>query len=309
MTTTAHTTATPRGAGIAPSQRRADLVPKKRRGRASRAGSPRKNVLGGLAGYIWLAIIILPIYYVVITSFSEQGAFYTRNPLAPPANPTLDSYGLVLQSGFFTYFANSLIVTIATVIVTTIVCLLAAYVIVRSNAKFVRATYSVFLLGLAIPLQATIVPLFFMLGQVQLYDTLWAIILPSIAFAVPITVLILVNFLRDIPNELFESMRVEGAGQWTILRRLVIPMARPAIATVVIYDALQVWNGFLLPLVLTQSEDIRVLPLALWNFQGQFSINVPATLAAVVLSALPILVLYILARRQLVSGLTAGVGK
>jgi len=284
-------------------------VPKKRRGQSQRAGNPRKNIGGGFAGYIWLAIIILPIYYVVITSFSEQGAFYTRNPLAPPADPTLDSYQLVLQSGFLSYFINSLIVTATTVIVTTIVCLLAAYSIVRSRAKFVRATYSVFLVGLAIPLQATIIPLFFMLGQVQLYDTLYAIILPSIAFAIPITVLILVNFLRDIPHELFESMRVEGAGQWMILYRLVIPMARPAIATVVIYDALQVWNGFLLPLVLTQSESIRVLPLALWNFQGQFSINVPATLAAVVLSALPILVLYILARRQLVNGLTAGIGK
>lgn len=277
--------------------------------RGPSAGRARRNYLGGLAGYLWLAIIILPIYYIVIASLSAQGAFYTRNPLLPPANPTLDSYALVMNSGILSYFANSLIVTAVTVIVVAAVCLLAAYAIVRSRARFVRATYSLFLLGLAIPLQATIVPLFFMLGQVKLYDTLFAIILPSIAFAIPITVLILVNFLRDIPNELFEAMRVEGAGQWTILWRLVVPMARPAIATVVIYDALQVWNGFLLPLVLTQSENIRVLPLALWNFQGQFSINVPATLAAVVLSALPILVLYILARRQLISGLTAGVGK
>nr|WP_082581167.1 carbohydrate ABC transporter permease [Leifsonia sp. Root227] len=280
---------------------------KPRRGRS--AGRPKRNVIGGLAGYIWLAVIILPIYYIVIASISQQGAFYTQNPLLPPAHPTLDSYATVINSGILSYFANSLIVTVVTVVVVAVICLLAAYTIVRSRARFVRATYSLFLLGLAIPLQATIVPLFFMLGQVKLYDTLFAIILPSIAFAIPITVLILVNFLRDIPNELFESMRVEGAGQWTILRRLVVPMARPAIATVVIYDALQVWNGFLLPLVLTQSENIRVLPLALWNFQGQFSINVPATLAAVVLSALPILVLYILARRQLISGLTAGVGK
>jgi raffinose/stachyose/melibiose transport system permease protein len=195
------------------------------------------------------------------------------------------------------------------VVVTVTVCLLAAYVIVRSSRRFVRASYSLFLLGLAVPLQATIIPLFFMLGQLGLYDTLLAVILPSIAFAIPITVLILVNFLRDIPRELFESMFVVGATNAQILRRLVLPLARPALGTVVIYDALQVWNGFLLPLVLTQSENIRVLPLALWNFQGQFSINVPATLAAVVLSAIPVLVLYVLARRQLVSGLTAGVGK
>ncbi|WOP19568.1 carbohydrate ABC transporter permease [Raineyella sp. LH-20] len=274
----------------------------------SRNGKHR-NVVGGVAAWIWLAVVLLPVYYVVITSITQQGAYYTRNPLAPPAKPTLDSYLLVLKSGFGVYFTNSLIVTLSTVVVTTIVCLLAAYAIVRSRKKLVRGVYSLFLLGLAIPLQATVIPLFYVLGRVGLYDTLAAVVLPSIAFAIPITVLILVNFIRDIPGELFESMRVDGAGQWTLLWNLVLPLSRSALATVSIYNALQVWNGFLLPLVLTQSDNRRVLPLALWNFQGQFSINVPATLAAVVLSLLPILVLYLLARRQLVAGLTAGAGR
>lgn len=286
--------------------RRPDTPPPVPRTRRSRE---RPNVIGAVLAFVWLAVIIVPIYYVVLTSFSEQGEFYTRNPLVPPARPTLGAYGEVVRSGIARYFVNSVIVTTATVVVTVVVCLLAAYVIVRSDRRFVRTSYSLFLLGLAVPLQATIIPLFFMLGQLNLYDTLLAVILPSIAFAIPITVLILVNFLRDIPRELFESMFVDGATNAQILRRLVLPLARPALGTVVIYDALQVWNGFLLPLVLTQSENIRVLPLALWNFQGQFSINVPATLAAVVLSAIPVLVLYVLARRQLVSGLTAGVGK
>ncbi|PZE23251.1 MULTISPECIES: carbohydrate ABC transporter permease [unclassified Curtobacterium] len=282
--------------------------------RTNGAGRPRRtranrNVVGAVAAWVWLAVVLLPIYYVVITSITAQGSYYTRNPLAPPTHPTLASYALVLQSGFGVYFANSVIVSLVTVVVTTAVCLLAAYAIVRSRRWIVRSTYSLFLLGLAIPLQATVIPLFFVLGRVGLYDTLAAVILPSIAFAIPITVLILVNFIRDIPGELFEAMRVDGAGQWAILWRLVLPLSRSSIATVAIYDALQVWNGFLLPLVLTQSDDKRVLPLALWNFQGQFSINVPATLAAVVLSALPILVLYLLARRQLVAGLTMGAGK
>jgi raffinose/stachyose/melibiose transport system permease protein len=280
-----------------------------RRGAVRRGQGRRPNVVGGVAAWIWLAVVLLPIYYVVVTSLTAQGSYYTRNPLAPPTDATLDSYLLVLQSGFGTYFRNSVVVTLSTVVVTTMVCLLAAYAIVRSRRWVVRSTYSLFLLGLAIPLQATIIPLFFILGRVGLYDTLAAIILPSIAFAIPITVLILVNFIRDIPGELFEAMRVDGAGQWQVFWRLVLPLSRSSIATVAIYDALQVWNGFLLPLVLTQSDSRRVLPLALWNFQGQFSVNVPATLAAVVLSALPILVLYLLARRQLVAGLTAGAGK
>ena len=114
---------------------------------------------------------------------------------------------------------------------------------------------------------------------------------------------------RDIPGELFEAMRVDGAGDWRTLTTLVLPLAKPALTTVAIYNGLNVWNGFIFPLVLTQSPDKRVLPLALWTFQGEFTANIPAVLAAVVLSTLPIVVLYIFGRRQLLAGLTAGVGK
>src|SRR5690606_30028858 len=172
-----------------------------------------------------------------------------------------------------------------------------------------RLTYRSFLLGLAIPLQATIIPVYYLITQIQLYDTLWAIILPSAAFAIPLSVVILANFLRDVPNEQFESMRMDGAGHWRMVWSLVLPLTRPAVVTVAVYDALQVWNGFLFPLILTQSPDQRVLPLALWSFQGQFTVNIPAVLAAVVLSTLPVLALYILGRRQLIGGLTAGFGR
>jgi raffinose/stachyose/melibiose transport system permease protein len=120
---------------------------------------------------------------------------------------------------------------------------------------------------------------------------------------------VLSNFIRDVPKELFDSMRVDGASEWSTLRHLAFPLTRPALVTVSIYNGLAIWNGFLLPLILTQSPTQRTLPLALWTFQGQYSINVPAVLAAVVLTALPILALYVLGRRQLLSGLTAGFSK
>jgi raffinose/stachyose/melibiose transport system permease protein len=200
-------------------------------------------------------------------------------------------------------------VTTVAVAVTVTVSLMAAFVIVRSTHWTAKVSFSLLLMGLAIPLQATIVPLFYMLSQAGLYDTLAAVILPSVGFAIPITVLILVNFLRDIPTELFDSMRVDGATQWRTLWSLVAPLARPALVTVAIYDSLTVWNAFLFPLVLTQSPENRVLPLSLWTFQGEFNVNVPGIMAAVVLSTLPILALYIFGRRQLVSGMTAGFGK
>jgi raffinose/stachyose/melibiose transport system permease protein len=180
---------------------------------------------------------------------------------------------------------------------------------VRGNRRGTRLVFTVFLLGLAIPLQATIVPIYYMITKAHLYDTLLALILPSIAFAIPLTVIILVNFLRDVPNELFESMRLDGASHWQTMWRLALPLVKPAVITVAVYDALNVWNAFLFPLILTQSPDKRVLPLALWTFQGQFTVNIPAVLAAVVLSTLPILAIYIIGRRQLVAGLTAGFSK
>lgn len=282
--------------------------PQKPERRRRRSGQ-RPNLLGGLGGWLWLAVIILPVYYVVITSVKNQAGFFGSNPLAPTLEPTLDNYAFVLEQGFAQYFLNSLIVTLGTVLPALVVSFMAAYAVVRGSGRFITWTNTLFLMGLAIPLHATIIPIYYMITRAQLYDTLLALILPSIAFAIPISVLILSNFLRNVPKELFESMRLDGCSEFSMMWRLALPLTRPAVVTVGIYNALQVWNGFLFPLILTQSPDKRVLPLSLWAFQGEFTINIPAVLAAVVLATLPLLVLYVVARKQLVSGLTAGFSK
>ena len=274
-----------------------------------RRGGRRPNVLGGLLGWMWLLVSIVPIYYIVVTSLRSQADYYVENPLSLPRDPTLRAYISVFQNDFATYFINSVLVTVVTVVVVLLISFMASYVIVRSRTRFSSRIFSLFLLGIAIPIQATIVPVYYLIVQLGLYDTLWALILPSIAFAIPISVLILTNFLRDVPRELFESMRVDGATDWQMLWRLAAPLSKPALVTVGIYDALNVWNGFLFPLILTQSADKRVLPLSLWNFQGSFSSDTPAILAAVVLSALPLIIAYAVGRRQMVAGLTAGIGK
>ncbi|MDP9985835.1 carbohydrate ABC transporter permease [Arthrobacter sp. FW306-05-C] len=267
------------------------------------------NIPGGLGGWIWLAIIILPVYYVVITSLKTQAGYFGQNPLAIPTEPTLENYQLVLEADFAQYFMNSAIVTLGSVIPTVLISFMASFAIVRGAGRFLKLVNGMFLMGLAIPLQATIIPIYLMIIRLNLYDSLLALMLPSIAFAIPLTVLILSNFIRDVPNELFESMRLDGCSEWQTMWRLALPLTRPAIVTVAIYNGLHVWNGFLLPLVLTQSPSLRVLPLGLWTFQGEFSVNIPAVLASVVLSTLPILVLYVVGRRQLLAGLTAGFSK
>ena len=269
----------------------------------------RPNIIGGLMGWIWLAIIILPVYYIVITSIRNQWHMFSENTLSWPSEPSLDAFRRVLDNDFLRYFGNSVFVTSISVVAILAVSLMASYVIVRSTTLKVRRIFQIFLLGIAIPMQATIIPVYYLILQMGLYDTLWALILPSVASAVPLTVLILTNFMRDVPGELFESMKVDGAGDWRTLWSLALPLTRPAIATVAIYNALQVWNGFLFPLVLTQSSHNRVMPLSLWAFQGEFAQDTPAVLASVVLSVVPILAAYIVGRRQLIAGLTAGFGK
>jgi raffinose/stachyose/melibiose transport system permease protein len=280
----------------------------KRRSRGR--GAHRPNWLGGAAGWLWLLIVIVPIYWIVITSLKTQSNYFTTNPFAPPTAPTLDNYQVVIEADFARYFVNSVIVALGAVVPAVLVSFMAAYAVVRAGDQWLlRSVNSLFLMGLAIPLQAAIIPIYLIIIRLHLYDTLLAIILPSIAFAIPLSVLVLSNFVRDVPRELFDSMRVDGASEWGTLWHLAFPLTRPALVTVSIYNGLAIWNGFLLPLILIQSPDQRTLPLALWSFQGQYSVNVPAVLASVVLTTLPILVLYIVGRRQLLSGLTAGFSK
>lgn len=279
------------------------------RGTALR-GTSRPNWVGGVLSFVWLAIVIIPIYWIVVTSFKSQSVYFLANPLAPPTEPTLENYQLVIENDFIRYFANSVIVTVGAIVPAVLLSFLASYAIIRNaHRRSLRFMNSLFLMGLAIPLQATIIPVYLLIIKLGLYNTLAAIILPSIAFAIPLSVLVLSNFIRDVPKELFESMRTDGASEWGTLWHLAFPLTRPALVTVTIYNALAVWNGFLLPLILTQDPDKRLLPLALWTFQGQYGVNVPAVLASVMLTTLPILVLYVVGRRQLLSGLTAGFSK
>ena len=283
----------------------------------ARTGSPRRlgrsrrrpwaRALAGLLGVVWALVAGFPVYYMVITSLKTQAGFFNAPLGLPPRQPTLANYHRVIFSEGITHdFLNSVVVTLVAVALALVLSTLAAYVIVRIERRWVRWTLNLFLLGLAVPIQAVIIPVFALVNVLHIYDTLWALILPSAGFAMPITVLILTNFFRDIPHSLFEAMGLEGASHLTILRRLVLPLALPALASIGIYDAVNVWNNFLFPLVLTQSQGVQVLPTALYQFQGQFGIEVPPLMAAVVLSAAPLLVLYAVARRSFLRALAGG---
>jgi xylobiose transport system permease protein len=272
-------------------------------------GPRRRNLTGALGAGVWLVLVVVPLYYLVGTALQDRSDYLDRGPLAPPRTLSLENFRAVLEGGFGRYLLNTALVTAGTVAIVLALALPAAYAIVRSQHRFVSRSFALFLLGLAIPAQATIIPIFLLITQLHLYDTLIAIVLPTAAFCLPLAVLVLTGALRDVPGELYEAMTLDGARPRHMLRNLVIPMSRAGIITVGIYTALQAWNGFLFPLVLTQSSEQRVLTLGLWAFQGEFGVNVPGLMAAVLLSALPFFVLYLFARRWIVAGLVGTGGK
>ncbi|MEV0786073.1 carbohydrate ABC transporter permease [Streptomyces sp. NPDC050423] len=278
-------------------------------GKAARRRRKRGNPLAGLGSLVWLVIVVVPLYTLVSSSLMHQDEALSGDPLAFPADPTLDNYNTVLHSGFFTLLGNTAIVAASTVAIVVVLSVPVAYVAVRTRSRLSSLAFRTFLLGVAIPAQAVIVPLYLLIGKMGLYDTLPAIILPTAAFAMPVAVLVLSGTMRDVSEEMYEAMALDGATPLRMLWQLAIPMSKAGISTVAIFSALQAWNGFLFPLILTQSEEQRVLTLGLFNFMSQFGVNIPAVLAAIVLSVVPIFAVYLVARRALVNGLMGVGGK
>ncbi|MFD4032933.1 carbohydrate ABC transporter permease [Streptomyces sp. NPDC058637] len=280
-----------------------------RRPAPARRRRRRGNPLAGLGSLVWLVLVLVPLYTLVSASVMRQDEALNGDPLAFPTDPTLDNYDAVLDSGFLALLGNTAIVAVATVAIVLVLSVPVAYVAVRTRSRLSSLAFRTFLLGVAIPAQAVIVPLYLLIGKMGLYDTLYAIILPTAAFSMPVAVLVLSGTMRDVSEEMYEAMSLDGASPFRMLWQLAVPLSKAGISTVAIFSALQAWNGFLFPLILTQSEENRVLTLGLFNFMTQFGVNIPAVLAAIVLSVVPIFAVYLVARRALVNGLMGVGGK
>jgi ABC-type glycerol-3-phosphate transport system permease component len=258
---------------------------------------------------IWLLIILIPLYYMVLATFRSYGGYQIASPWIP-GNLTFASYKQVWDADLGRFFLNSVILTAVCVVLSVTLCLAAAYRIVRKQSRWVGVSFSLLLFGLAIPIQAIIVPLYILIDKMHLYNTMYALILVLTAAAVPVSVLIMVSFVRDIPRELISAMLIDGGTEWTVFRRLIWPLSRPVISTLAIYNGLNVWNNFLLPLLLTSpNSSWTVLPLGLDNLKGEYTTDVPVLMAGVLLSALPLVILFIFMRRQVMSSLGGIVAK
>ncbi|MDE3724203.1 carbohydrate ABC transporter permease [Nocardiopsis sp. N85] len=279
-------------------------------GRIRRRGvGERPNVLGGLGALIWLLVVAVPLYALLIATVQRGENYVPEGPLAPPSDPTLGNYATAVEKGLLGFVWNTALVTVAVVVLVVVLAATTSFAIVRSRRRLTDAAFRMFLLGLAIPSQAVIIPVYLIIVRLGLYDSLTAIVLPTAAFALPVCVLILVGSMRDISEELYEAMALDGAGSVRAFLWLVVPMSRSGLSTVAVYSALQAWNGFLFPLILTQSADKRLITMGLFEFQGEYRVDVPGLLTAVVLSTVPLFVIYLVARRSLADGLMGVGGK
>ncbi|MFJ5621566.1 carbohydrate ABC transporter permease [Peribacillus loiseleuriae] len=258
-----------------------------------------------LLAIILLVFTGLPYFLMINSSLKSQLEFMT-SPWSLPNFFTFENYSKVLSSEFLRYFGNSLIVAVISVILVIIVSAMASYPLARIKFKLNRPLFILFMIGMMIPIHTTLIPIYLLTINLGLYDTIWGLIGPYVAFAIPVSVVIFTQFLQDIPTELEESAKIDGCGQFRLFWKILFPLLKPAVATVAIYNFIHIWNEFVFALVLTNSKENFTLPLGLRDFYGEFSVNVPGIMAALTLGSLPLLLVYFVAQEKIVKGIAAG---
>ncbi|MCM3693429.1 carbohydrate ABC transporter permease [Neobacillus niacini] len=260
--------------------------------------------------YVMAAIIALfagyPFLYMISTSFKSMNEFFTNPFSALPDSFTLEQYASVFDMGLSSYFLNSIVITVLAVALVVIIAALASYPLSRLKFRLNKSIFTLFIIGMMVPIHATLIPIFVMTNDLGLYDKLLALLGPYVAFALPISVFIFTQFMSEIPAELEEAAKVDGAGHWKIFSKVIFPNVKPAISTVVIYNFIHIWNEFIFALILIQSPEKMTLPIGLQKFYGEFSVNVPGLMAALVLASLPVILTFVIAQEKIVKGLMGG---
>jgi multiple sugar transport system permease protein len=251
---------------------------------------------------IWL----IPLLWAIDTAFKPNGETADLPVTWWIKHPTFDSFSSVLNQGdIWHWYASSFITSAATVILTVITASMAAFALSRLNFRFRGAVLALILAGLLIPIQVLIVPLFREVGSLGLLNTYWAVILPQVPTA--IAVFVFKQFFDGLPKELEEAARVDGASTWWMYWGLAMPLTRPAIAAVSIFTFIWSWNNLLWPLLVLSNPKLMTIPVGLATVQGNFGIRYADTMAASLLGALPLIVLFLFFQRQIVEGV-AGTG-
>jgi len=260
---------------------------------------------------LYTIIALFPVFVILINSFKNRRAIF-RDPLGFPNQETfsLIGYQTVLKQGdFFLYFQNSMIVTVVSLLFILLFGAMAAYALseYRFKGNLLMGLYLA--LGIMIPIRIGTVAILDMMVATGLVNTLWALILVYTAQGLPLAIFILSEFMRQVSDDLKNAGRIDGLSEYTIFFRLVLPLVRPAMATVAVFNMIPIWNDLWFPLILAPAEETKTLTLGSQVFIGQFVTDWNAVLSALSMAILPVLVLYVIFSRQLIRGLTSGAVK
>jgi ABC-type glycerol-3-phosphate transport system permease component len=254
-------------------------------------------------------LALVPAIYMVMTALKGQDE-YTINKLGFPQSPTFDQFRIVLfDSPFFGWMANSAILAAGSVLISTAVSALGAFAIARMRFPGRGLLFSVSTALMAIPPVVMIVPLFVLYTQLDLISTYQGAILIYAGLITPFSVYLLTTFFRTLPKELFDSARIDGAGDLLILWKIVLPLSLAPLLTLVVVNALYVWNDLLIAIIFLQDDAKRTLMAGISVFQGRYEQQIPLTMAGMVFASAPMVILYILFQRYFIQGLMAGAVK
>jgi alpha-1,4-digalacturonate transport system permease protein len=247
-------------------------------------------------------IMLIPVVWAVLSSFKNQTELALRPPTVIPLEPTLGNYTEALTSfSFLSYFKNSVIVTVAATVLTLTINSMAAFALAKYNFRGRDFLFLLTLATIMIPLQVILLPVYQVVASLGLVNSLWGLIIPPAA--TPTGVFLLRQYMLTIPDDLLEAARIDGASEWKIFSRIVLPLCRPALAVVAIFSIIWRWNDFLWPLIIAQDERVYTLPVALARFNGQQVIPFNLVLAMSVMTILPIVVIFLFLQRHILAGI------
>ena len=257
-------------------------------------------------GLFWLVVTTLPFIFVVMTSLKSQQETFSGSVWSLPEKLNFENYLAVLNGGFWTYLRNSVFVLVTSIILLLVISSMAAYAFARLRFRLNKPLFGLIVAGMIVPIHITLIPIYLLIRNVGLYDTPFALIGPYVATALPVSIFILTEFMRQIPKELEEAAKLDGCGAFGIFWKVFLPLSGPGLSTVAIYNSIGLWNEFIFAYVLTSNPANRTLPLAIWDFQGQYASNIPAILSVVTLTSLPLIVAYAFGQERIVKGMMAG---
>jgi raffinose/stachyose/melibiose transport system permease protein len=252
------------------------------------------------------ALVLVPIVLMGLSGFKSTREIF-QSPFGLPAVWSLDNFTKVwVEAKFGAYFQNSVVVTVVSAVILVVFGAMASYALGRFAFRGNELLYIYFLTGLLLPIRLAIIPLFILMRNLNLLDSLWSLILIYAASGLPSAIFILTGFFRQLPADLDSAARIDGAGEWTIFARIMLPLVRPALVIVTIYNVIPIWNDFFFPLVFIKSEALKTLPLGMTTFFGQYYTDYAALFAGLTLAALPVIALYVALSQHFIRGLTAG---